>query len=263
MRKLWLKVVCFFTGKSGVKIGEKEFKKMNLKEDYDGLCISEKIEAQICGIKMAARNTKDGIEMLKKADESLCKVQKLLHKMNELSVQCASGTYSRAQREEAEREFKEYKDEIEDIGMKTLYNGIPIFDPSKNPNIDTIDNTIKLQIGANAREIVMIKIEPMNISTIGLVDTVISTQEKARISIDNVLNAIDIISNRRVLMENTKKKLNAVIENQNSMIKNLYDTRSKVINKDISILQIKKIFNQKSASYGENVIYLVKEEKAN
>lgn len=263
MRELWLKAVYFFTGRSKGRISEKEFKKMNLKEDYDGLCVSEKIEAQICGIKMAARNTKDGIEMLKKADESLCNVQKLLHKMNELSVQCASGTYSRAQREEADREFKEYKDEIDDIGMKTLYNGIPIFDPSKNPNINTIDNTIKLQIGANAKEIVMIKIEPMNISTIGLVDAAISTQEKARISIDSVLNAIDTISNRRVLMENTQKKLNVVIENQNSMIKNLYDARSKVVNKDLSTMQVKKSFDHKSSSYGENVIHLIKEEKAN
>ena len=48
----------------------------------------------------------------------------------------------------------------------------------------------------------MIKIEPMNISTIGLVDANISSQERARNSIDSVLNAIDMISRRRVLMEN-------------------------------------------------------------
>lgn len=260
MRGLWLKVVSFFTERFEGRRNEKRTVKVNTKEDPEGLCLSEKIEAQICGIKMAVRNTEDGIEMLKKADEGLCRVQKLLHKMNELAVQCASGTYSREQREEANSEFQEYKDEINDIGMKTLYNGIPIFDPSRNPNIDNIDNTLKLQIGSDAREIIMIRIDPMNISTIGLVDAVISTQERARTAIDNVLTAIDMISSRRVLMGNSQKKLNVVIENQNSMIENLYDTKAKVVNKDVSTL--KRNMNSK-IGYGQNVIPLVKEKKAN
>lgn len=254
MRELLLKTVLLFKNVFSSNKFDKKIMKTDKKSDPNGLCMAEKIEAQICGIKMAIKNTEDGIKMLKKADESLLQVQKILHKMNELAVQSASGTYSKEQREEANVNFQVYKEEINHIGIQSLHNGIPIFDPSRNPNIDNIDYTLKLQIGAGAKETIMIKIDPMNISIIGLADASLITQEGARIAIDGVLKAIDIISNRRIIISTTQSKLKDIIEHQTIMIGNLSNTTS--LNRDISMTKI----NNK---YSYNVIPLMKDKKAN
>ncbi len=262
MRGIWVKIASFFSDRFGKKKLGKSVLGTKVKSDPNGLCLSAQIEAQICGIKMAIRNTEDGIGMLKKADESLCHVQNLLHKMNELAVRSASGTYSRDQREEANKTFQAYKEDINHVGVRSLYNGIPIFDPSRNPNIDNIDYTMKLQIGADSKETMMIRIDPMNISIIGLADSNLATQEGARNSIDDVRNTIDMISKRRILINNTQSRLKEIIDNQNIVLEDLYNTKSKVENKDISINELKKNFNS-SSRYSHNVIPLTKEKRVN
>ncbi|MDU3597379.1 MAG: hypothetical protein E7F68_20045 [Clostridium butyricum] len=205
MRELLLKTVLLFKNVFSSNKFDKKIMKTDKKSDPNGLCMAEKIEAQICGIKMAIKNTEDGIK-------------------------------------------------INHIGIQSLHNGIPIFDPSRNPNIDNIDYTLKLQIGAGAKETIMIKIDPMNISIIGLADASLITQEGARIAIDGVLKAIDIISNRRIIISTTQSKLKDIIEHQTIMIENLSNTTS--LNRDISMTKI----NNK---YSYNVIPLMKDKKAN
>lgn len=251
MRGFFLKIVLFIKNTFNNRII-----KSDKKLDPDGLCMTEKIEAQICGMKMAIKNTEDGIMMLKKADESLWQVQKILHKMNEFAVQSASGTYSKEQREEANVNFQLYKEDINHIGIQSLHNGIPIFDPSRNPNIDNIDYTLKLQIGAGAKETIMIKIDPMNISIMGLADTSLIAQDGARNAIDSVLKAIDIISSRRIIINATQSKLKTIIENQTVIVETLSSKNNKSLNRDISM---KKLNNK----YNYNVIPLINDKKAN
>lgn len=262
MGEFWSKIKYTFRNKDGIdKIAGKSIK-ANLKSDLSGLCVYEKIEAQVCGIKMAVKNIEDGIEMLRKADESLCVVQRILHKMNELSVQSASGTYSREQREEANMVYKAYKDEINQIGIKSSYNGIPIFDPSKNPNIDNIDYTLKLQIGAGPKETIMIKIEPMNISVLGLADSMLSTQTGAAESISCVLHAIDMISNRRVVIGTTQNTLMELIKEQTAMIKNLTEKKKKNSVRDIPGHEIVR-YAGRNIKNENNVISLIQDKEAN
>ncbi|WP_294156329.1 hypothetical protein [uncultured Clostridium sp.] len=262
MGEFWSKMKYVFRNKDSIdKIAGKSMK-VNLKSDLSELCAYEKIEAQVCGIKMAVKNIEDGIEMLRKADESLCVAQGILHKMNELSVQSASGTYSKEQREEANMVYKAYKDEINQIGIKSSYNGIPIFDPSKNPNIDNIDYTLKLQIGAGPKETIMIKIEPMNISVLGLADCMLSTQTGAAESISCVLNAIDMISNRRVLIGTTQNTLMELIKEQNAMIKDLTEKKKKNSVKDVSGHETIR-YAGRNIKNENNVIPLIQDKEAN
>lgn len=262
MGEFWSKIKYVFTNKACIeKISGKSIK-VNAKSDLNGLCLYEKTEAQVSGIKIAVKNIEDGINMLRKADESLCVVQKILHKMNELSVQSASGTYSREQREEANILYKAYKDEINQIGIKASYNGIPIFDPSKNPNIDNIDYTLKLQIGAGPKETIMIKIEPMNISVLGLADCILSTQTGAAESISCVLNAIDMISNRRVVIGTTQNTLTELIKEQNTIIKNLTEKNKKNFLRDIPGNESNR-YTGRSNKNENNVIPLMQDKEAN
>ncbi|WP_455814947.1 hypothetical protein [Clostridium butyricum] len=76
MRELLLKTVLLFKNVFSSNKFDKKIMKTDKKSDPNGLCMAEKIEAQICGIKMAIKNTEDGIKMLKKLMKVCCRYKK-------------------------------------------------------------------------------------------------------------------------------------------------------------------------------------------
>src|SRR5690606_18698841 len=62
-------------------------------DDAAGLAISQKMEAQIRGLRQASRNSLDGISLIQTAEGALVEVHEMLQRMRELSVQGANGVY--------------------------------------------------------------------------------------------------------------------------------------------------------------------------
>src|SRR5882724_3552112 len=64
------------------------------KDDAAGLAISERMNAQVRGLNVAARNANDGISLAQTAEGSLGKVGDMLQRMRELAVQASNATNS-------------------------------------------------------------------------------------------------------------------------------------------------------------------------
>ena len=62
------------------------------KDDAAGLAISERMNAQVKGLNVAARNANDGISLAQTAEGALGKVGDMLQRMRELAVQSANAT---------------------------------------------------------------------------------------------------------------------------------------------------------------------------
>ena len=62
-------------------------------DDAAGLAISQKMDAQIRGLRQASRNGLDGISLIQTAEGALNEVHDMLQRMRELSVQGANGIY--------------------------------------------------------------------------------------------------------------------------------------------------------------------------
>ena len=62
-------------------------------DDAAGLAISEKMRAQITGLKTAQKNANDGISLVQTAEGALTEVHSMLNRMVELANQSANGTY--------------------------------------------------------------------------------------------------------------------------------------------------------------------------
>src|ERR1700712_1239505 len=60
-------------------------------DDAAGLSISEGLRSQIGGMKVAVRNTQDGVSVAQTAEGSLNEVTSILQRMRDLSVQAANG----------------------------------------------------------------------------------------------------------------------------------------------------------------------------
>ena len=100
-------------------------------DDAAGLAISEKMRAQITGLKTATKNVKDGISLVKTGEGAMQEVQDMLNRMVELATQSANGTYDDAvDRNNLQLEVDKLKEEIDRIADSANFNGIKLLDGS-------------------------------------------------------------------------------------------------------------------------------------
>ncbi|MBH1977509.1 MAG: flagellin [Comamonadaceae bacterium] len=100
------------------------------KDDAAGLAISERMNTQVKGLTVAARNANDGISLAQTAEGALGKVGDMLQRMRELAVQASNATNSKADREALQAEVKQLSDEIDRVAKQTSFNGTKILDGS-------------------------------------------------------------------------------------------------------------------------------------
>src|SRR5690606_37208576 len=82
------------------------------KDDAAGLAISERMNAQVRGLNVAARNANDGISLAQTAEGALGKIGDMLQRIRELAVQSANATNSGDDRTALQAEVAQLKEEI-------------------------------------------------------------------------------------------------------------------------------------------------------
>ncbi|NLL49167.1 MAG: flagellin, partial [Firmicutes bacterium] len=132
-------------------------------DDPSGLAISEKMRAQIRGLRQASRNSQDAISLLNVADGALNETHAILHRLREIAVYSATGTLTEQEREALQIEFNELVKAIDDIGGNTQFNTIDLLDGTKDEN-----NPLMIQIGANSGQNMDISFENMTGRGLGL-----------------------------------------------------------------------------------------------
>ena len=102
------------------------------RDDAAGLAISNRMRRQIDGLEMASRNAMDGISMVQTAEGALTEVHNMIQRMRELAVMAANGHMTDDDRQMAQDEVDQLLQEINDISMRTEFNGIKLFGPKAN-----------------------------------------------------------------------------------------------------------------------------------
>ena len=100
-------------------------------DDAAGLAISEKMRAQITGLKAASKNVKDGVSLVKTAEGALQEVHDMLNRMDSLATQSANGTYDNdVDRLNLQKEVDSLRSEIDRIADSSNFNGLNLLDGS-------------------------------------------------------------------------------------------------------------------------------------
>ena len=116
-------------------------------DDAAGLAISEKMRAQITGLKAASKNVKDGVSLVKTAEGALQEVHDMLNRMDSLATQSANGTYdNEVDRANLQKEVTALKTEIDRIADSANFNGIKLLDGSMGKA--TGEPTTYVKVGA-------------------------------------------------------------------------------------------------------------------
>ena len=100
-------------------------------DDAAGLAISEKMRAQITGLKAATKNVKDGVSLVKTAEGALQEVHDMLNRMDSLATQSANGTSdNEVDRLNLQKEVNSLRSEIDRIADSSNFNGKKLLDGS-------------------------------------------------------------------------------------------------------------------------------------
>src|SRR3954467_8844122 len=98
-------------------------------DDAAGLTISEGLRAQIGGLKVAVRNTQDGVSVAQTAEGSLNEVTSILQRMRDLSVQSSStGGTDKTAAAAAQKEMSQLNQELDRIGSTTSFGKQKLLD---------------------------------------------------------------------------------------------------------------------------------------
>jgi len=95
-------------------------------DDAAGLAISERMRAEIRGMRQARRNALDGISMIQVSEGGLNELSNILIRLRELGIQAASDTIGDSERQFLDREFQSLKQEVDRIANVTQFNGTPL-----------------------------------------------------------------------------------------------------------------------------------------
>jgi len=123
-------------------------------DDAAGLAISTRLTSQIKGLNQAVRNGNDAISLVQIAEGASVEITNMMQRMRELAVQSANDTNTDGDRAYLDLEFQQLKTEINRIGSTVQWNGVNVLDGS----FASGTGTFKFQVGANANQVIALKI---------------------------------------------------------------------------------------------------------
>jgi flagellin-like hook-associated protein FlgL len=129
-------------------------------DDAAGLAISEGLRSQIGGLKVAVRNTQDGISVVQTAEGALTETHSILQRMRDLAVQASNdGGLNDDAKANIQSELGQLKSELTRIADTTQFNGTKLLDGNF---------TKTFQVGANAGETIQVSTGSTAMSALGL-----------------------------------------------------------------------------------------------
>ena len=196
-------------------------------DDAAGLSISQRLRAQIAGLKVASKNADQAKNLIQTAEGALNEIHGMLTRMRELAVQSASDSVDTSNREALDAEFANLATEIDRISDSLEYNGITLLDGNFTgtfqigPNGDP-DNTIEIVIAG-------VKTENLAIDDDDLLSRI-----NAVTAITSIDLAIDAVSETRSDIGAIQNRLAYTVTSVDIAAENLQASESSIRDLDIS-----------------------------
>jgi flagellin len=200
------------------------------KDDAAGLAIAERMNAQVRGMNVAARNANDGISLSQTAEGALGKIGDAMQRMRELAVQSANGTNNSQDRDNLQAEFQQLNDEVARIVSGTKFNGTMLFDGSST--------AFTFQVGAGTDAT-----DTLSINTVDLTATVAALAALNISGIDNTgaiaaMTALDTgiidTTTARATFGAAQNRFDSVIGSLQVFAENLAAARGRIMDADFA-----------------------------
>lgn len=221
-------------GSSMTKLGT-GFRVNSAMDDAAGLQIAQRLNAQTSGMKVAQKNTQNGISMLQTAEGALSEIGNMINRMKDLATEARNGTASTADKESMDAEFQELGKEIVSIldntkfGGQALLNGAGSFQAA----------AIKFQTGASAAENYDVDVKTDLAAFVTAAGTAaalgfgdIQTEAKAATAITKMEEHINTVAEIRSQFGAAANRLEHVYNNLGNMIQNTSASMGRIMDVD-------------------------------
>jgi len=230
------------------------------KDDAAGLQISNRMTSQINGYTQGNRNANDGIALAQTAEGALDEVTSMLQRIRTLAVQSANGSNTSADRKSIQAEVDALSNEITRIACQTSFGGQKILNGAGGRNNILSGNgdgsKLSFQVGANNEAGDRINLSLSQSFTLsglagaasvqsgssgglrtltggdGTVGFSVSAQGTAQLAIAAVDKILAVVDGKRGEMGAVQNRLQSTISNQESVIENQSDARSRIRDTD-------------------------------
>lgn len=202
-------------------------------DDAAGLSISEKMRAQIRGLRMASKNAQDGISMIQTAEGALQEAHAILQRMRELAVQASNDTNVTEDRSAIKDELDQLVEELQRIQDTTQFNTQKLLDGTTG-----VSGTVTLQVGANSGETMTLNFTTVGIDLTQVIAGVssldVSNSTNAQNAVDSIDTAIAQVSAGRSMLGAWQNRLEHTIANLDNAAENLQAAESRIRDVDMA-----------------------------
>ncbi|MEM6926210.1 MAG: flagellin [Myxococcota bacterium] len=198
-------------------------------DDAAGLGVAENLAAQTRSLKMAQRNTNDGISVVQTAESAASEIANILKRMRELAVQSASETLENTERSYVHDEFLALGDEIDRIAAVTEFNGVALASAA---------GTLSVQVGVDGTANSRIDVELFDLSStaanmaVDVGNIQLDTAANAQTAIANIDSAIDHVNEVRSSFGASQNRLESAYRQTDNYHLNLKDSESRIRDTD-------------------------------
>lgn len=192
------------------------------KDDAAGLSIATRMDSQVRGMTVAARNVNDAVSLVQTAEGALGTGTNILQRMRELAVQAANGTMTDTDRANLDKEYQALGTELNDMYGKTSFNGKKILAGDAGDLV--------FQTGANAGETLTVK--TTDGSTLFATAGDLTSADNAKTAIGALDTAITATATARADLGASMSRLDYISENLTNSISNTADAKSRIMDAD-------------------------------
>lgn len=197
-------------------------------DDPAGLCVSEKMRAQITIANQAAENATIASKMVNVGEGAMQEINSLLNRATEISAQASNGTYNDDDRAAMQMEIDQLAEELNRITQSTNFNGVSILDGS----ISTESGSLEFQIGTDSLSYSQMEFSA-NVSIDFSKLSVLSVEEAAE-SLAMLEEFVNTITAERGEMGAKTNRLDYTVNSLNTMVENLQSAESRIRDTDMA-----------------------------
>jgi flagellin len=198
------------------------------KDDAAGMAIASRMETQIRGMNIAARNANDAISLVQTAEGAIGRVSDMLQRMRELAVQAANATNNTGDRGNLDAEFQELSKEVTRTIANTRFNGSAILAGGAG--------TSSYQVGANSTD--RVDVVTTQLDTASQITNVtgggVTTASNASTAMANIDDALTLVNTQRAMYGAVQNRFEAMIQVLQVNSENTSAARGRIMDADFA-----------------------------
>jgi flagellin len=181
-------------------------------DDAAGAAVFMKMNAQLMGQKAAIKTAADALSLLNLQEAAVEQFANITHRIKELGVQMANGTYSDDDRALAQLEADQLVAQFQMVAANTRFNDLDIVNGT-----DGVTAPYTIQVGANATDNFTIAVTPgATLSTMLPTFVDVTTQANAALTFDTTLSILQTMNEQRAIIGASINRMLSSINNLSS-----------------------------------------------